>query len=282
VLRCKRCDVSLTYHANEDNLVCHHCNYRIKPPVICPNCLSKRIKFLGIGTQKVEEELAKIFPEARLVRWDRDVTRGKYAHENIMSRFLAHEADILIGTQMIAKGLDMPLVTLVGVINADIGLHLPDFHSSERTFQLLTQVAGRAGRSKLGGRVIIQSYTPEHYAIVAAAKHDYSAFYEQEIAFRRQQNNPPFNRLARLIYIHTNAEKCHKEAERIYHLLEQEKDSQGLAHTTLIGPSPTFTQRVRGRFRYQIIIRSPDPLPLLSQINFPQGWSIDIDPVSLI
>jgi len=282
VLRCKRCDVSLTYHADKDDLVCHHCNYRIKPPVICPNCLSKRIKFLGIGTQKVEEELAKMFPEARLMRWDRDVTRGKYAHENIMSRFLAHEADILIGTQMIAKGLDIPLVTLVGVINADIGLHLPDFHSSERAFQLLTQVAGRAGRSKIGGRVIIQSYTPEHYAILAAAKHDYAAFYKQEIAFRRQQNNPPFNRLARLLYIHTNAEKCRKEAERIYHLLEQERDSQGLADTTLIGPSPTFTQRVRGRFRYQIIIRNPDPLPLLSQINLPQGWSIDIDPVTLI
>jgi primosomal protein N' (replication factor Y) len=282
VLRCKRCDVSLTYHANDDDLVCHHCNYRTKLPVICPNCLSKRIKFLGIGTQKVEEEIARIFPEARPVRWDRDVTRGKYAHEKIMSRFLAHEADILIGTQMIAKGLDMPLVTLVGVINADIGLHLPDFHSSERTFQLLTQVAGRAGRSKIGGKVIIQSYTPEHYAIVAAANHDYASFYKQEIAFRRQQNNPPFNRLARLLYIHTNAEKCRKEAGRIYHLLEQERDSQGLADTTLIGPSPTFTQRVRGRFRYQIIIRCPDPLPLLSQINLPQGWSIDIDPATLI
>jgi primosomal protein N' (replication factor Y) len=183
---------------------------------------------------------------------------------------------------MIAKGLDIPLVTLVGVINADIGLHLPDFHSGERTFQLLTQVAGRAGRSKIGGRVIIQSYTPEHYAIAAASKHDYAAFYKQEIAFRRQQNNPPFNRLARLLYIHTNAERCRKEAERIYHLLEQERDSQGLADTTLIGPSPTFTQRVRGRFRYQIIIRSPDPLPLLSGINLPQGWSIDIDTVTLI
>jgi primosomal protein N' (replication factor Y) len=282
VLRCKRCDVSLTYHADDDDLVCHQCNYRTKPVALCPNCLSRRIKFLGIGTQKVEEELARVFPGARLVRWDRDVTRGKYAHENIMSKFLAHEADILIGTQMIAKGLDIPLVTLVGVINADIGLHLPDFHSGERTFQLLTQVAGRAGRSKIGGKVIIQSYTPEHYAIAAAAKHDYAAFYKQEIAFRRQQNNPPFNRLARLLYIHTNAERCRKEAERIYHQLEQERDSQGLADITLIGPSPTFTQRVRGRFRYQIIIRSPDPLPLLSGINLPPGWSIDIDPVTLI
>jgi primosomal protein N' (replication factor Y) len=282
VMRCKRCDVSLTYHATEDNLVCHHCNYRTKPPEICPNCQSRRIKFLGIGTQKVEEEVAKTFPEARILRWDRDVTKGKHSHEKIMDQFLAHEADILIGTQMIAKGLDMPLVTLVGVINADIGLHLPDFHSSERTFQILAQVAGRAGRGKMGGKVIVQSYTPEHYAIVAAAKHDYANFYDQEIAFRRQQGNPPFSRLARLTYIHTNAARCQNEAERIYRLLEQERDSQGLPNTTLIGPSPAFTQRVRGRYRYQIVIRSPDPLPLLSKLSLPQGWAVDIDPVSLI
>ena len=282
VMRCKRCDVTLTYHAAEDELVCHQCNYRTKPPDTCPNCLSRRIKFLGIGTQKVEEEVTKTFPGARVLRWDHDVTKGKHSHEKIMDRFMAHEADILIGTQMIAKGLDLPLVTLVGVINADIGLHLPDFHSSERIFQILAQVAGRAGRGKMGGRVIVQSYTPDHYAIVAAAKHDYANFYDQEIAFRRQQGNPPFSRLARLMYIHTNAARCQKEAQRVYRLLEQERDSQGLPNTALIGPSPAFTQRVRGRYRYQIIIRSPDPLPLLSKLTLPQGWAIDIDPVSLI
>jgi len=282
VLRCRRCDVSLTYHAAGDDLVCHHCNHRTKIPHVCPNCLSRRIKFLGIGTQKVEEEVAKAFPEAQLLRWDRDVTRGKHSHEQIMDRFLAHEADILIGTQMIAKGLDMPLVRLVGVINADIGLYLPDFRSSERTFQILSQVAGRAGRGKIGGRVIIQSYTPQHYAVVAAANHDYSTFYEQEMAFRRQQGDPPFSRLARLIYTHTNIVLCQKEAERIYHLLEQEKDSQGLPNATLFGPSPTFTQRVRGRFRWQIIVRSLNPLPLLSQLVLPRGWSVDIDPVGLV
>jgi primosomal protein N' (replication factor Y) len=282
VLRCKRCDVPLTYHASEDDLICHHCNYRTKPPEICPNCLSKRIKFLGIGTQRVEEEVAKTFPQARVLRWDRDVTKSKNAHEKIMSRFLVHEADILIGTQMIAKGLDMPLVTLVGVINADIGLHLPDFHSSERTFQILAQVAGRAGRRKLEGKVIVQSYTPEHYAIVAAAKHDYAAFYKQEIAFRRQQNNPPFSRLARLLYTHVNAARCERETARVYRFLEQERDSLGLANTILIGPSPAFAQRLRGRYRYQIIIRSPDTLTLLSKLSLPQGWSIDVDPVSLL
>jgi primosomal protein N' (replication factor Y) len=134
----------------------------------------------------------------------------------------------------------------------------------------------------MGGKVIVQSYTPEHYAIVAAAKHDYAKFYEQEIAFRRQQGNPPFSRLVRLLYTHANAARCRKEVERIYHLLEQERDTQGLPNITLIGPSPAFTQRLRGKFRYQIIIRSPDPLPLFSRLNFPQGWIIDIDPVSLI
>lgn len=282
VLRCRRCEVSLTYHAAEQDLVCHHCNYRTRTPEICPNCWSRRIKFLGVGTQRVEEEVAKAFPGARLLRWDRDITRGKYSHERIMARFLAHEADILVGTQMIAKGLDMPLVTLVGVINADIGLHLPDFRCSERTFQILAQVAGRAGRSKRGGRVIIQTYMPEHYAIAAASKHDYAAFYEKEIAFRRQQGDPPFRRLARLVYNHTNAAHCQKEAERMCQLLRQERDRQGLPNTDLIGPSPAFTQRVRGRFRWQILVRSPDPLPLLSQVAFPQGWAVDIDPVSLL
>jgi primosomal protein N' (replication factor Y) len=282
VLRCRRCDVSLTYHAAEDYLICHHCNNRTKIPHICPDCWSKQIRFLGIGTQKVEEEVAKAFPGARLLRWDRDVTKGKHSHEEIMDRFLAHDADILIGTQMIAKGLDMPLVTLVGVINADIGLYLPHFRASERTFQILAQVAGRAGRGKIGGRVIIQSYLPQHYAVVAAACHDYPAFYEQEIAFREQQGNPPFSRLARLIFTHTNAAHCQKEAERVYYLLEQERDSKGLPNITPIGPSPAFAQRLRGRFRWQIIVRSSDPLPLLSQLLLPQGWSVDIDPLSLI
>jgi len=282
VLRCHRCDVSLTYHATANNLICHYCNQRSDTPDICPNCFSKRIKFLGIGTQKVEQEVIKAFPRARVLRWDRDVTRGKNSHEQILKRFVAHEADILIGTQMIAKGLDLPLVTLVGVINADLGLYLPDFRSSERTFQILTQVAGRAGRGRLEGKAIVQSYMPQHYAVVAAAKQDYPAFYQQEIAFRREHGGPPFSRLARLIYTHTNAATCRRETERVYHLLEEEIDRLGLPGFFLLGFSPSFTPRIRGRFRWQIIIRSSDPLPLLSQITLPQGWITDIDPVSLI
>ncbi len=281
VMRCRRCDMTLTYHAAENHLICHQCNYNIPPPTSCPECWSRRIKFLGIGTQKVEDETARAFPQARLLRWDRDVTRGRYSHEQILERFQSHEADILIGTQMIAKGLDIPLVTLVGVINADVALYLPDFRAGERTFQLLSQVAGRAGRGRWGGRVIIQTYTPEHYAIVAAAKQDFRAFYEQEIAFRRQYGNPPFNRLASLIYAHTNPERCQGETEQMMLLLREERDSQGLASTTLIGPSPAHTQRIRGRYRWQLIIRGPDPMSIISKVPIPQGWTVDVDPVGL-
>ncbi len=282
VLCCRRCDVPLTYHGMQDSVVCHQCNYRMPPPDICPNCLSKRIKFLGIGTQRVEEEVIKASPNAKTLRWDRDVTKGKHSHEEILNKFLAHKANTLIGTQMLAKGLEMPLVTLVGVINADVGLYLPDFRSSEHTFQLLTQVAGRAGRGEQRGKVIIQTYSPEHYAIVAAAKYDYHAFYERELAFRREQRLPPFNRLACLTYVHTNAEACQSEAERVKRLLQSEIDSWGLAHTTLIGPAPAYIQRIRGRYRWQLIIRSPEPLTLLSKVSIPQGWTVDIDPISLL
>jgi primosomal protein N' (replication factor Y) len=226
--------------------------------------------------------VVKTFPKAKTLRWDRDVTKRKRSHEEILDEFLTHKADTLIGTQMLAKGLEMPLVTLVGVINADIGLYLPDFRSSERTFQLLTQVAGRAGRGRQRGRVIIQTYSPEHYAIVAAANYDYLAFYERELAFRREQRLPPFNCLACLTYVHTNAAACQGEAERMQRLLQSEIDSWGLAHTTLIGPAPAYIQRIRGRYRWQLIIRSPEPLTLLSRVPIPQGWTVDIDPISLL
>jgi len=281
VLRCKRCDVSLTYHSVREHLVCHQCNYRLAMPRVCPQCGSKRIKFLGTGTQKVEEELGRAFPRANLLRWDRDVTRGKYSHEEILDRFLAHEADVLIGTQMIAKGLDLPLVTLVGVINADVSLHLPDFRAGERTFQVLSQVAGRAGRGPLAGQVIMQSYTPEHYTIGCAAKQDYLSFYEQEISLRRQYHNPPFSRLARLLYTNPNNALCQTEAQRMHRLLKEERDSWGM-DISLIGPSPAFIPRVRGRYRWQIILRGDDLVRLLTKVPLPQGWVVDIDPVSLL
>ncbi len=281
VVRCRRCDISLTYHAPENQLVCHQCNLKSRPPTTCPECGSPRIKFLGIGTKKVEEEAAKAFPRARLLRWDRDVTQGKYSHEQILKQFQSHEADILIGTQMIAKGLDIPLVTLVGIVNADTSLYLPHFGAGERTFQILSQVAGRSGRGRRPGQVVIQTYTPDHYAIRAAALQDYGAFYDQEIAFRHQYGNPPFNRLASLLYAHTNARRCQEEAQRMMRLLRDERDSQGLANMALLGPVPAFVPRLRGRYRWQLIIRGPDPLELLSKITFGAGWTVDIDPVGL-
>ena len=281
VLRCKRCEVALTYHFAESVLVCHQCNYRMAVPQVCPRCLSRRIKFLGIGTQKLEQEAGYAFSPARLLRWDSDVTKGRHSHEEILNKFRAHEADILIGTQMIAKGLDLPMITLVGVVNADTGLNLPDFRAGERTFQLLNQVAGRAGRGPLGGKVIIQTYSPEHYAIQAAAKQDYALFYEKEIAYRRQLRNPPFSRLVSLVYSHANDYLCQKEAERMKRLIIEERDSKGVDDLTVIGPAPAFIHRLRGRFQWQLILRGSELSGFLAQIPIPQGWTVDIDPVGL-
>ena len=199
VQECPRCDVPLTYHERANMLICHHCNSRYPIPEICPQCNSKRIKYFGSGTQRIEELVHEFAPEARVLRWDADTARNRGGHEAILNQFASHEADVLVGTQMIAKGLDLPLVTLVGVVAADVGLYLPDFRSGERSFQLLTQVAGRAGRSRHGGRVVIQSYTPDHYVIQAAAQHDYIGFYRREINYRQEYGYPPLRRMARLV-----------------------------------------------------------------------------------
>ncbi len=281
VLRCRRCEVTLTYHSAEDVLICHQCNYRIPVPQTCPRCLSHRLKFLGIGTQKLEQEVSNTFPQARRLRWDSDATQERYSHQEILNKFRAHKADILIGTQMVAKGLDLPLVTLVGVISADTGLNLPDFRAGERTFQLLSQVAGRAGRGPLWGQAIFQTYSPEHYAIQAAAKHDYALFYDKEITYRRQLHNPPFTRLACLVYSHTSDALCQQEAEKMRRLLIMERDSKGVADISIIGPAPAFIHRRRGRFRWQLILRGSELSAFLSQIPIPQGWTVDIDPVGL-
>ncbi|MFC2035572.1 primosomal protein N' [Chloroflexota bacterium] len=281
ILRCRRCEVTLTHHLTEDILVCHQCNYRMPVPQLCPQCSSQRIKYFGIGTQKLEQETSHAFPHARLLRWDSDTTNQKHSHKEMLHKLRTHQADILIGTQIITKGLDLPQVTLVGVINADTGLNLPDFRAGERTFQLLSQVAGRAGRGPLGGQVIIQTYSPEHYAIRAAAKHDYDIFYNREISYRRQLHNPPFSQLASLIYTHTNDTLCQKEAERMKHSLMEERDSKGTAALNIIGPAPAFIHRLRGRFRWQLILRGSSPAAFLLQVPMPQGWTIDIDPVGL-
>lgn len=282
VPRCRRCDLSLAYHADQEGLICHQCNRRSPPPSHCPQCLSPRIRYFGLGTQKVAEEAQRAFPQARLLRWDRDVTRGKLAHEVLLERFVRHEADILIGTQMIAKGLDLPRVTLVGVISADTALHLPDLRCAERTFQVLTQVAGRAGRGPRGGRVIIQTYTPDHYAVQASSRHDYAAFYQRELAFRQQNAYPPFSELAKLVYQHTNDNRCRQEAEELGTLLRGKIDRQGLPDLEVLGPAPCFYRKVRGRYRWQLIIRGQAIHPLLRGLTLPRGWAPDMDPVSLL
>ncbi len=281
VLACRRCDTHLSYHLAEDLLLCHQCNQRSPVPQTCPRCNSRRIRYLGLGTQKLEQEVRQAFPGARLLRWDSDVTRGKNSHQVILDRFRNHEADILIGTQMVAKGLDLPRVTLVGVISADTSLNLPDFRAGARTFQLLCQVAGRAGRGALGGRVIIQTYAPEHYAIQMAARHDYTHFYEREIAYRRQLYYPPFTRLASLTYTHANNAACQRAAERMKERIAEERDSQGIADLGLIGPAPAFVHRRRGRYRWQLVLRGAEPSAVLSRMSIPQGWMVDIDPVGL-
>jgi primosomal protein N' (replication factor Y) len=284
VQECKRCEIPLTYHERADLLLCHRCNRRYPAPSICPACGSKRIKFFGAGTQRVEEYIQQIAPRARLLRWDADTTTGKGSHDAILQRFAAHEADVLVGTQMIAKGLDLPLVTLVGVVAADVGLFLPDFRSGERTFQLLTQVAGRAGRSERGGRVVIQSYRPEHYAIQAAAQHDYAAFYRREIAFRTEHGYPPVKRLARLVYWDKRNDKAQAAAEKMAVLLRQRVAALGVAGeaVALLGPAPAYFARRRGFYRWQLLLRAPNPAEILRGIDIPFGWRVDIDPMTIL
>jgi primosomal protein N' (replication factor Y) len=282
VFRCPRCSIALTYHSVEKKLICHRCRYFIPVSQSCPRCARRNLRFLGIGTQRVEEEIKHFFPEARLLRWDRDVITRRYAHEELLKNFRDHKADVLIGTQMIAKGLDLPQVTLAGVISADTGLNFPDFRSSERTFQLLCQVAGRAGRGVKAGKVIIQTYSPDNYTIEAAARHDYLGFYYKEIDYRRRYNYPPFSQLVRLVYSHTNEEICRREAERVYRLLLGEKTREGMVDFNIIGPVPAFAIRARGRYRWQLFLRGPDSTRMLSQLSLPRGWTVDVDPVGIV
>jgi primosomal protein N' (replication factor Y) len=237
---------------------------------------------MGIGTQRIEEEIKAMFPDARLLRWDSDMASGRRGHEELLNKIRTHEADIVIGTQMIAKGLDLPQVTLAGVISADMSLNLPDFKASERTFQLLCQVAGRAGRGFMPGKVVIQTYCPEHYAVQAASHHDYLAFYNRELEYRRQFGYPPFSELASLTFNHTNEKVCLKEVDRMERLLNQEKERRGLLDVRTIGPMPAFVPRLRGHYRWQLVLCGTALDDFLEDIAFPRGWVVDIDPVSMV
>ncbi|MFE4704106.1 primosomal protein N' [Peribacillus simplex] len=257
VINCPNCDISLTYHRFNDIMKCHYCGFEEGMPSVCPECESEHIRFFGTGTQKVEEELAKILPEARVIRMDVDTTSKKGSHERLLNAFGEGKADILLGTQMIAKGLDFPNITLVGVLSADTMLHLPDFRSSEKTFQLLTQVSGRAGRHQLPGEVVIQTYTPEHYSIELSALQDFDAFYEREMHLRRQSHYPPYYYVVLITVSHEDLMKTVSVTEKITNYLGSRLNRDSI----VLGPVASPISRINNRYRYQCLIkykREPD------------------------
>ena len=289
VLRCENCDISLTYHSQENLLKCHYCDYQQEIPRFCPECGSEYIKKFGIGTEKLEEEVEKYFPEAEVDRMDIDTTTKKGAHRKILQRLEKNKTDILIGTQMITKGHDYPGISVVGVITADTILNLPDFRSAERTFQLITQVAGRTGRGNIKGEVIVQTYTPGHYSIQAARKHDYQKFYNKEINLRNQLNYPPFSKLVNIIIEGKNNEKVIQGANDLGSFF----DNYQSEILELLGPSPAPIEKLRGKYRWQIILKFSKYnlrkhilkeirekfLPYkLKSVKF----NIDVDPISML
>ncbi|MFC4772492.1 primosomal protein N' [Enterococcus hermanniensis] len=251
VLPCPNCDISLTLHMDTKTMRCHYCGHEEGIPHRCPNCGKDKIRYFGTGTEKVQEELAQLIPEARVLRMDVDTTRRKGAHEKILTAFGEREADILLGTQMIAKGLDFENVTLVGVLNADTALNLPDFRSSERTFQLLTQVSGRAGRGDKAGEVVIQTFNPEHYTIKLAQHHDYENFFQKEMRIRHQTDYPPYYYTVKVTISHQEEMRA---AQKAFQLAEQIR-SQLSAQSILLGPTPGAILRVKNRYYYQLIIK---------------------------
>ena len=248
---CPNCDISLTLHMDTKTMNCHYCGFSKDIPQVCPNCKSHSIRYYGTGTQKAYDELAELFPQARILRMDVDTTRKKGSHQALLDQFGRGEADILLGTQMIAKGLDFPNVTLVGVLNADTALNLPDFRSSERTFQLLTQVAGRAGRAEKAGQVLIQSYNPQHYAIRFAKDQDYEGFYAYEMGIRRQLGYPPYYFTIGITLSHKKEEEVVKRAYEVMNILRS-----GLSETShILGPTPKPIARTHNLYHYQILIK---------------------------
>ncbi|WP_088043851.1 primosomal protein N' [Bacillus sp. EAC] len=262
-IQCPHCEVSLTYHKNNHHLKCHYCGYETYMPKQCTSCQSEHIRFFGTGTQKVEEALTQHFPEARVIRMDNDTTSRKGAHEKMLKQFGDGEADILLGTQMIAKGLDFPNVTLVGVLAADSSLHLPDFRASERTFSLLTQVSGRAGRHEKPGEVVIQTYSPEHYSIELAKSQNFVAFYEEEMKIRRSFRYPPFYFLVLVSISHVDLLKTVKVSEQISSYLREHLSNQSI----ILGPVASPIAKIKDHFRYQCVVKYKSEPGLYDVLN---------------
>jgi len=263
VKECPHCDIALTYHKNSHMLKCHYCSYEEHVPVTCPECQSDSIRYFGTGTQRVEESLSKLIPNASVIRMDVDTTRRKGAHEKLLKQFAQKQADILLGTQMIAKGLDFENVTLVGVLTADSMLHLPDFRSSEKTFQLLTQVSGRAGRHELPGEVIVQTYTPDHYSIDLASQYNFNEFYKREMSMRKAFKYPPYYYLALITVSHENHAKAVQTTQQIVQLLLENVSN----NTVVLGPTPSPIPRIKDRYRYQCMIKYRDEPHLREYMN---------------
>ncbi len=280
VVRCPNDDTPLTLHTAgpASRLKCHVCDRTESPPARCPACASARVRYIGIGTQRVEEALRAEFVTSRVVRWDRDASAQRGASDNLLQRFVKQQADVLVGTQMIAKGLDLPMVTLVGVVLADVGLFLPDFRAAERVFGQIEQVAGRAGRGLLPGRVVVQTYNPEHPAVSFAAAHDVDGFTRHELAERRTARLPPFTRLIRVEVNNMDDAKARLQAELIARQLRR----ACAAPEDVIGPAPAYFGRRNRQFRWQVIARAHSPRDVLAGLDLPTGAIVDVDPISVL
>jgi primosomal protein N' (replication factor Y) (superfamily II helicase) len=288
-VKCPNCDITLTWHKDRQKALCHVCDYETVPPAFCPTCNKPGLRYVGVGTQRLEQEVRSKFPGVHCLRMDSDSMKKRGSHDVALEEFRRGEAKILLGTQMIAKGLDFPNVTLVGVVNADTILHQPDFRAAERTFQLISQVAGRTGRSERGGRVLVQTWAPEEPAIVLASKHDYGTFVGHEAKHRRSMLAPPFHAFTRVIVRGPDADAVHAEAKRIADLCAQAAKSSGV-NMRLLGPAPAPVARIKGDFRFHVLLAGPDgdairavwrqvapQLPARNEIE----WTVDVDPINL-
>lgn len=255
VLKCNRCDIPMTFHKKLNTILCHYCHAETHPPESCPDCLANNINYRGFGTEKIEEEIKAKFPNYKIIRMDSDSMRVRDAHEKALTAFEGGEFQILLGTQMIAKGLDFPNVTLVGVISADTLLNLPDFRASERTFQLILQVAGRTGRGTRGGRVVVQSFNPRHYSITYAAAHDYEGFAKKELGYRKQLNYPPFGKMARIIFRSPHEDKTKEKSSLVADKLKEIAKTQG-NQLQILGPSPAPMTKINNLFRWHILLKA--------------------------
>jgi primosomal protein N' (replication factor Y) len=290
VVRCPSCAIALTHHLHEHVALCHYCDYRIAAPDECPQCHFQGIRYGGLGTQRLEAEVKARFPKYRCLRMDSDTMQAHGSHAKALRQFREGEVRILLGTQMIAKGLDFPNVTLVGVVNADTALHFPDFRAAERTFQLVTQVAGRTGRGEKGGRVLVQTFSPEHPAIQAAMKHDYQAFASAELPTREQFDYPPYAAMIRVVVRGSIEATASEFAGTLGELVTGELASASFAWRVL-GPAPAPIQKLRGHYRFQLQLHGADPTGLrhavrraLADVKPPDGmqWIADVDPLDML